>query len=127
MEAPHTKHVTDKLASHFVWCPNYRKRLLIGKMATSVEQELRRIGEANSWTRGTLNVQEDQVHLVLSAPPAIAPAQIVPTLKGTTGRLVFQRFPAVKKQLGGGAFWSRLCNGGCVGGMRWIPSEKRSN
>jgi len=99
METQHTKHVTDKLASHFVWCRNYRKRILIGKMATSVEKELRRICEANSWTRGTLNIQEDQVHLVLSAPPAIAPAQIVPPFKGTAGCLVFQRFPEVKKQL----------------------------
>ncbi|MFL5653245.1 MAG: transposase [Ktedonobacteraceae bacterium] len=67
--------------------------------ATFVEQELGRIGEANAWTIGALNVQEDQVHLFLSASPAIAPAQIASTLRGTTRRLVFQRFPEVKKQL----------------------------
>ncbi len=107
MEAQHTKHVTYKLAYHFVWCPNYRTRILIGKIATFVEQELRRIGEANTWTIGALNVQEDPVHLFLSAPPALAPAQIAHTLKGTTGRLVLQRFPEVLKQVWGGAFWSR--------------------
>ena len=60
--------------------------------ATFVEQELGRIGEANAWTIGALNVQEDHVHLFLSAPPAIASAQIASTLRATTRRLVFQRF-----------------------------------
>jgi putative transposase len=94
MDAQHTKHVTYKLASHFVWCPKYRKHILTGKIAAFVEQELCRICEANTWTIGALNVQEDHVHLFLSAPPSGAPSQIAHTLKGTTARRVFQRFPA---------------------------------
>jgi putative transposase len=107
MDAQHTKHVTYKLGSHFVWCPKYRKRLLTGKMAVFVEEEIRRLCEANEWTLGSLNMQEDQVPLFLSAPPAVAPSQIAHPLKGATAHQVFQHFPAVKKQLWGGAFWSR--------------------
>jgi REP element-mobilizing transposase RayT len=40
-----------------------------------------------------LHVQEDHVHLFLTAPPAIAPARIAQRLKGATGRLVLQHFP----------------------------------
>ena len=112
MDAQHTKHVTYQLAYHLVWCPRYRKRILTGKIATFVEQELRRICEANTWTIGALNVQEDHVHLFLSAPSQIAHA-----LKGTTARSVFQRFPLVKKQLWGGAFWSQSYDVGSVGDM----------
>jgi putative transposase len=90
---------------------------LTGKIALFVEQELRRICEANTWTIGALNVQEDHVHLFVSVPPSVAPSQIAHTLKGTTGRLVFQRFPEVKKQLWGGAFWSRSYYVGSVGDM----------
>jgi len=117
MDAQHTKHVTYKLAYHFVWCPKYRKKILVGKLATCIEQEIRRICEANTWTIGALNVQVDHVHLFLSVPPSIAPSQIAHTLKGTTGRLVFQRFPEVKKQLWGGAFWSRSYYVGSVGDL----------
>ena len=63
MDAQHTKHVTYKLAYHFVWCPKYRKKILVGKLATFIEQEIRRICEANTWTIGALNVQVDHVHL----------------------------------------------------------------
>ena len=117
MDAQHTKHVTYKLAYHFVWCPKYRKKILVGKLATFIEQEIRRICEANTWTIGALNVQVDHVHLFLSVPPSIAPSQIAHTLKGTTGRLVFQRFPEVKKHLWGGAFWSRSYYVGSVGDL----------
>ena len=117
MEAQHTKHVTYKLAYHFVWCPKYRKHNLTGKIAAFVEQELYRFCKANTWTRGALNVQEDHVHLFLSAPPSVAPSQIAHILKGTTARHVFQRFPEVKKQLWGGTFWSRSYSVGSGGDM----------
>jgi hypothetical protein len=55
------------------------------------------------------------VHLFLSAPPSVAPAEIAHQLKGATARLVFQRFPAIKKPLWGGALWSRSSDGGSVG------------
>src|SRR5215469_10549987 len=117
MDAQHTTHVTYKLAYHFVWCPTYRKKILVGKLAVFVEQEIRRICKVNTWTIGALNVQEDHVHLFLSAPLSVAPAQIAHTLKGTTVRRVFQRFPEVKKHLWGGAFWSRSYYVGSVGDM----------
>jgi transposase IS200 family protein len=50
MDAQHTKHVTYKLAYHFVWCPKYRKKILVGKLATFLEQEIRCICETNTWT-----------------------------------------------------------------------------
>src|SRR6266568_303460 len=81
MDAQHTKHATYKLAYHFVLCPKYRKKILVGKLATFVEQEIRRICEANTWTIGVLNVQEDHVHLFLSAPPSVARSQIAHILK----------------------------------------------
>ena len=118
MDAQHTKHVTYKLASHFVWCPKYRKKILVGKLATFSEQAIRRICEANTWTIGALNVQADHVHLFLSAPPNVSPSQIAHTLKGATARKVFQHFPEVKqKHLWGGAFWSRSYYVGSVGDM----------
>ena len=115
MDAQHTKHVTYKLAYHFVWCPKYRKKILGGKLATFLEQEIRRICEANTWTIGALNVQADHVPLFLSAPPSVASSQIAHTLKGTTAYKVFQHFPEVKKYLWGGAFWSRSYSVGSVG------------
>lgn len=117
MKEQHTKHVTYKIAYHFVWCPNYRKAILQGEIATFVESEIRRLCEANSWQIGALNVQEDHVHLFLSALPSVAPSLIINTLKGITARQVFKQYPEVKKQVWGGAFWARSYYIGTVGDM----------
>src|SRR5438046_2497015 len=69
MDAQHTKHVTSTLASHFVWDPNYRKKILVGKLAPCVEQEIRRICETTIWMRGALNVQANHMHLFRESLP----------------------------------------------------------
>lgn len=63
IDAQHTKHVTDKLDYYFVWCLKCRKKILVGNIVPFVEQELRRICEANTWIIGALNLQEDHVYL----------------------------------------------------------------
>jgi len=102
METKRTKHTTYKIGYHFVWTPKYRKDILTGKIATFVEEEIKRLCENNQWTIGSLNIQEDHVHLFVGAPPAIAPSQIANTLKEITARQVFKQFPEIKKQLWGG-------------------------
>ncbi len=124
MEEQHTKHVTYNIAYQFVWCPKYRKQLLTGEIAQFVESEIRRLCEENGWKIGALNVQEDHVHLFLSALPSTAPSLIANTLKGITARQVFKRFPEAKKQLWGGSFWSRSYYVGTVGEMTEASVKK---
>ena len=109
MDAQHTKHSTYTLAYHFVWCPKYRKRILTGKIAAFVEQEIRCICESNTWTRGALNVGEDYVHLFQSASPSVAPSLMAHILKGTTAHRIFQHFPARQETA-----------------LGWCPSRSRS-
>lgn len=117
MREQHTKHVTYKIAYQFVWCPKYRKQILTGDVAQFVQSEIERLCKENAWAIGALHVQEDHVHLFLSAPPAVSPALIANTLKGITARQVFKRHPEVKKQVWGGSFWSRSYYVGTVGDM----------
>jgi putative transposase len=115
LDGQHTKHVTSKLAYHFVWCPKYRKKILVGKLATFVEQEIRRICAARHCRIGAVNIQPDHVHLFVAASPSVAPAEIAHQVQGPTARNIFQSFPQVKKSLWGGAFWSRSYDVGSVG------------
>src|SRR5437588_3025607 len=124
MEEQHTKHVTYKIAYHFVWCPKYRQAVLTGDVAQFVESEVRRLCEEHHWEIGALQVQEDHVHLFLSAPPAVSPSLIANTLKGITARQVFKQYPAVKQQVWGGSFWSRSYYGGTVGDMTEATVKK---
>src|SRR5438105_13343104 len=124
MREQHTKHVTYKIAYHFVWCPKYRKAVLTGEIAQFVESEIRRLCEENGWKIGALNVQEDHVHLFLSALPSTAPSLIANTLKGITARQVLKRFPEAKTQLWDGSSWSIRYYVGTVGEMTEASVKK---
>jgi len=107
MELQHSAHSTYKLGYHFVWCPKYRWRILTGSVATAVERTIRATCAAQDWPIHACNVQPDHVHLFLSAPPAIAPAQIAHQIKGATAHALLAAFPTLRQGPGLGRLWSR--------------------
>lgn len=65
----------------------------------------------------TTEIQPDHLHLFLTVPPAIAVANAVKILKGTTARKLFLEFPQLKKELWGGHLWSPSYYVGTVGNV----------
>jgi putative transposase len=53
-----------------------------------------------------MGMDNDHIHLLCGAHPKIAAGRIVQIFKSITGREIFRRKPAVKKDLWGGEFWS---------------------
>lgn len=93
-------------AYHVVWCPKYRRKVLIGRIAEYLTALLNEICEQREWPILALEVQPDHVHLFLSIPPSIAVADAVKILKGTTARKLFVELPELKESLWGGNLWS---------------------
>ena len=93
-------------AYHVVWCPKYRRKVLIGKVSEFLTAQLTEICELRQWPILALEVQPDHIHLFLSIPPSIAVADAVKILKGTTARKLFVEFPELKQSLWGGHLWS---------------------
>ena len=52
-------------------------------------------------------VSKDYVHIVVSAPPNMAPSEIMRRIKGRSARKLFEEFPALKKRYWGKHFWAR--------------------
>jgi putative transposase len=49
----------------------------------------------------------DHVHMLVSAPPQLAPAKLVQYLKGRSSRLLQEEFPQLKKRCWGKHLWAR--------------------
>jgi putative transposase len=79
---------------------------LTGAVAREVATMLERICAERAWPVISKEIQTDHIHLFLSIPPALAVANAVKVLKGTTARWLFERFPALRKRLRGGHLWS---------------------
>ena len=95
-----------QVAYHVIWCTKYRKQILVEKMADYVKNLLNKICEEYNWPVITVEVQPDHIHLFLTIPPAIAVANAIKILKGTTARKLFLEFPQLKNGLWGGHLWS---------------------
>ena len=98
-------HAVYDLKYHLVWAPKYRKDILVGEVAQTVQQLFQQIAEAYDMDIDTMEVMEDHVHLFLSAPPRYAPARMVQILKSISARELFARFPRLRRHLWGGELW----------------------
>ena len=98
-------HAVYDLKSPIVWTPKYRKALLVGEVAQAVQDLLSQIATAYDMGSDTREVMEDQVHLLLSAPPRYAPARVVHILKSLSARELLARLPRLRRQMWGGQLW----------------------
>jgi len=89
---------------HFVWCPKYRKKVIVG----NVERRLKTLlQEKVSTLNGkiiALETMPDHVHIFIQAPPTIAPNRLVAAMKGYTSRVLRQEFPELTRMP---SLWTR--------------------
>ena len=52
-------------------------------------------------------VSKDHVHILVSAPPHMAPSAIMRRIKGRSSSKLFEEFPLLKKRYWGRHFWAR--------------------
>jgi putative transposase len=79
---------------------------LLGTVAKETGTMLDAICKERGWPVASKEIQPDHLHPFVSIPPAIALADVVKVLKGTTARWLFQRLPSLRKRLWGGHLWS---------------------
>ncbi|MBX6423430.1 IS200/IS605 family transposase [Thermosulfurimonas sp. F29] len=82
---------------HFVWIPRRRRPVLVGRVAERLKELiLEKAGELKLEVL-ELAIQPDHVHLFVSAPPNLAPNQIMFRIKGYTARVLRREFPWLRK------------------------------
>jgi putative transposase len=100
-------HTRYELKYHFVWCPKYRRVVLGGNRGRYLAKLIYGVAERYDFKIVELAVMPDHVHMFVSTPPDLAPAEIIQRVKSITARKLFERFPGIRRFLWGGALWSR--------------------
>ena len=113
---------------HIVFCPKYRRKVLVGDIETRLKELLNEKAVALGVEVAMLEVMPDHVHLFITAPPNDAPQHYVNQFKGYTSRVLRQEFPELKRKLP--SLWSRAYYIGAVGAVtedvirRYIETQK---
>ena len=91
----------------FVWITKYRYKILRGRIAERARDLLRQIRQAREAVIIRGAVAPDQIRMLVSAPPDMAPAKLVPYLKGRSSRRLQDEFPELRKRYWGQHLWAR--------------------
>jgi putative transposase len=115
---------------HFVWCPKYRRKVLMGAIAARLEELLRQKANELGVEIEGLEVLPDHVHLFIAAAPTDAPQYLANQFKAYTSRVLREEFPGLKSRLP--SLWSRSYYVGSAGHVSastiqtYIEQQKRS-
>ena len=107
MKYRYGSHTVYDIEYHFVWVTKYRFKVLVGDVGLRIRDLVRQTCEALEIRilRGV--VSKEHVHLMVSAPPNLAPSEIMRRIKGRSSKKLFEEFPAIKKRYWGQHFWAR--------------------
>ena len=107
MEIRKTSHARYELWYHLAFSTKYRKKVFNdAKTQRDTEKLFREIAQHYDLEVGQIEVLSDHVHLTLSAPPRIAPAEAVAILKSVSTKLLFKRYKWLKNLYWGGEVFS---------------------
>ncbi len=118
------------LTYHLVWCPKYRRKVLVGTVESDLRVLLQQKADQLRVTIEALEIMPDHVHLFISAPPTEAPHRLANQFKGFTSRMLRQKYPELRSRLP--SMWSRSYYIGTIGHVSektvqaYIEAQKRS-
>lgn len=116
------------LKFHLVWCPKYRRPVLVGPVEKRLVALLREIAGELEATVHALEVMPDHVHLFLESDPTRSVAELVNRFKGRTSHDLRAEFPSLRSRLP--TLWSRSYYAGSCGAVteasvrRYIEGQK---
>ncbi len=101
-------HAFGESNYHIVLVPKYRRDIFKNiHAARGCKLVFHEIAEQYGYKILALEVMENHVHIFLEIHPTHSLSRTFQLFKGISARMLFMRFPSLKKKLWGGHLWSR--------------------
>jgi len=84
---------------HIVWCPKYRRPVLVEPVANRLEAILQEIIDKYYSELIEMEIMEDHIHILLECDPQFGIHKLVKRLKGISSKKLREEFPHLKSQL----------------------------
>jgi len=89
----------------FVFCPKYRRRILVGEVKKRLEKLIAETVQGMDSEVLRLEVMPDHVHLFVASKPTISPNSFIGRVKGYSSRKLREEFPELRRSLP--TLWTR--------------------
>lgn len=84
---------------HIVWCPKYRRKVLVGNIETRLKELLNQYCEEMKIDLVDIEVMPDHIHLLINVDPQFGVHKAIKNLKGKTSRVLRSEFPELTTKL----------------------------
>ena len=84
---------------HVVWCPKYRRKVLILGIAERLKQIMFEVCQEHQADILSIEILPDHVHLLVECDPQFGIHRLVRLMKGRSSRFLRQEFPVLKRKL----------------------------
>ncbi|KJS48789.1 IS200/IS605 family transposase [Desulfosporosinus sp. BICA1-9] len=115
---------------HVVWCPKYRRKVLVGQIEVCLKELIREICEELQSELIELEIMPDHVHLQIEVDPQFGVHKVIKAIKGKTSRILRKEFKELTTKLP--TLWTNSYFISTVGGAplaivkQYIESQKVS-
>ena len=89
---------------HIVWCPKFRRPVLVGKIKERLEQIVKGVCFEHGADIKALEIMPDHVHVFISSDYRIPIQQTIKSMKGRSSNLLRQEFTELLKM---SSLWTR--------------------
>ena len=84
---------------HVVWCPKYRRKVLVNGIAVRLKELIEEICCELRIDVIEMEIMPDHVHLLIEVDPQYGIHRAVKKIKGRTSRILRQEFPELVRRL----------------------------
>ncbi|KGI36941.1 IS200/IS605-like element ISClte2 family transposase [Clostridium tetani] len=115
---------------HIVWCPKYRRKVLIGNVETRLKELLIETCADIEVDIIKMELMPDHVHMLIEVDPQFGVHKAIKRMKGRTSKMLRQEFPHLKTKLP--TLWTNSYFVSTVGGAplsaikQYIENQKTS-
>lgn len=99
MKYKSNRNVVYSCKYHVVWCPKYRRKVLVDGVDERLKEILYAAAEERQAEIIELEVMPDHVHLLIEVDPQFGVHRLVKLLKGRSSRLLRQEVPWLRRRL----------------------------
>lgn len=108
------KNVVYACQYHVVWCPKYRRKVLINGVDERLKVIIQEVILELNAELLEMEIMDDHVHLLVSVDPQFGIHKLVKRIKGVSSRILREEFPWLKSKIP--ALWTNSYFVSTVGG-----------
>ena len=101
----HKKDIVYKNQFHIIFCPKYRRKVLVDGVDIRLKEILFDIAKEKDVEIKALEIMPDHVHIFIDFDPRLTLHKIIKDFKGISARILREEFPYLKSKLP--SLWTR--------------------